>query len=185
MRQLGGALFGLGLGAARLQRALGHLRLQPTGKAQVGQRHRGLAGQHGQQVAVGLAEAAEGAFDVGIHMAQQLALRHQRRHQARALILLRRALGAVAQAWLARGGGVVQPGRHGLQQRCGVLAGGQQRAGDVPRAGAFQHQQHALGAAEFGELVDQEVVQLGFAAQLVQPQAAFDQALEGIGQAAG
>ena len=183
--QLGGALFGLGLGAARLMRAFGHLRFQPAGKAQVGQRHCGLAGQHGQQVAVGIAEAAEGAFDVGIHVAEQLALCHQRRYQARALVFLRRVLGAVAQARLARGGGFVQPRRHRLQQRGGVLAAGQQRAGDVARARAFQHQQHALGAAEFGELVDQEVVQRCLVAQLVKAQAAVHQALEGVGQAAG
>ena len=100
-------------------------------------------------------------------------------------VLLGRALGAVAQARLVRGGGFVQPGRHGLQQRGGVFAGGQQRAGDVPAFGTLQHQQHALGAAEFGDFVDQEVVQRGLAAQLVQAQAAVHQALEGVGQVAG
>ena len=72
-RQLGGALLGIGLRAARFGRALGHLRFQPGRKAQVGQRHRRLAGEHGEQVAVGVVEAAEGAFDVGVEIAEQLA----------------------------------------------------------------------------------------------------------------
>jgi hypothetical protein len=136
-RQLAGALLGLGLGAARLGRAFGHLRFQPAGKTQVGQRHCRLASQHGKQVAVVIAEAAEGPFDVGIQMTEQFALRHQWCHQAGTLVFFGRALGAVAQARLVHGGGFVQPRRHGPQQGSSVFACGQQGAGDVPAFGAL------------------------------------------------
>ena len=56
-------------------RALGHLALQAFLRAQVGQRHRRLRGQGGEQVAVAVVQAAEQAFEVGVEVAQQLLLR--------------------------------------------------------------------------------------------------------------
>jgi hypothetical protein len=46
----------------------------------------------------------------------------------------------------------------------------------------LEHQQHPLGAAQFGDLVDQELVQIGGTAQLVQAHPGVDQALEGRAQ---
>ena len=70
-----------------------------------------------------------------------------------------------------------------LHQRLRILALRDQRAHELQSVGHVEHQQHALGAAELGGLVDQEFVQLGAAAQLVQAQAGVDQALEGFAQA--
>ena len=63
-----------------------------------------------------------------------------------------------------------------------VLAARHQRAGELQPVRRLQHQQHALGAGELGRLVDQEFVQLGGAAQLVQAQAGVDQPLERLAQ---
>ena len=65
----------------------------------------GLARQRGQQVAVDTVEAAQPAFDVGVEIAEQLALHHQRRDQAGALVARRGVLGPMAQAGLCGCGG--------------------------------------------------------------------------------
>jgi hypothetical protein len=130
----------------QLRRALGHGALQVLLRAHVGQRHRGLRGQHRQQVAVAVVEAAEGAFDVAVQVAQQLALRDQRRDEATALVDRLGSLGTMAQAHRARQVRGFEPGRDGLQQRGFALAPWKQRAGELEALGRFQDQQHPLGA---------------------------------------
>ena len=174
-RQFARALLGL-------RGALGDLLLQPFAEVNVGQRHGGLGCEHGQQVAVGLGEAAERTFDVGVEVADQFVLRDQRGDQARALIDRLGALGAVAQARGARAASLFEPRRHGLQKRLFIFATRHERAGESPALWRFEHQQHPFGAAEFGGFVDQELVQLVGAAQLVQAQAGVDQALEGLAE---
>ena len=177
-RELARAPFRLRLGAARLGRALGHLGLEARGEARVGQRHGGLRREQRQQVAVGVVETAERAVDVGIEIAEQLALRDQRRDQARALVdslRRRRARGAGARTRPAR---FLEPRRHGLQQRLSVFAARHARAGELEACGRVQHEQHASGAQELGGFVDQERVQLVGAAQRVHAQADVEQALE-------
>ncbi len=178
-RQLAGTLLGLRLRCSGFCGAHSHLRFQAGREAQVVQRHGGLRGQHRQQVAVGVIEAAERAFDVGVDETEQAVLRHQRRDQARALVHRCGAFGAVAQAHGAGVARLGKPGLDGTQQRLRVFAARHQRAGDAQPVRTFiQHQQHALGATEFGHFVDQEIVQLGGAAQSVQAHAGVDQALE-------
>ncbi len=78
----------------------------------------------------------------------------------------------------------IEPGCDRVQQCLRVFASGHERSGDPQPASTLQHQQHALGAAEFGDFVDQKVVQFGRAAQRVQPQAGVDQPLEGLDEVA-
>ena len=88
------------------------------------------------------------------------------------------------QAEFARAPGVVKPGCDGAEQGRGVLTARQQVAGQPAFTVGLKHQQHALGAEQFGDLVDQELVQLVAAAQFVQAQTGVDQALEGLAQIA-
>ena len=124
----------------------------------------------------------EGAFDVAVQVAQQLALRNQRRNEATALVDRRSALGAVAQLDGARDAGLFEPRRDGAQQRGFALAARNQRAGEPQAFGRFQYQQHPLGARQFGGFVDQKLVQFVGAIDLVQAQPGIDQALEGLAQ---
>ncbi len=174
-RQLAGALL-------ELHRALGHLLLQPGGEAQVGQRDRGLGGEHRQQVAVGVVEAAARAFDVGVHVAQQFLPRDQRGDQARALVRRFLSRGPVAQARLAGVAGLNQPGRDGLEQCLRVLTAREQRPGRAQALRCLQQQQNALGAQELGRLVDQERMKIVLAARFVQPKAGANRPLEALAQ---
>ncbi len=106
-----------GLRGAGVGGALGDLLLEAGSEAQVGQRHAGLAGEKREQIAVGVAEAAERALDVGVEEAEHLVLGQQRRDDARALVHAAAAFGAVTQAGDAAVAGFVEPGRHGSQQR--------------------------------------------------------------------
>ena len=125
------------------------------------ERDRGLAREHRQQVAVGFVEAAEGAVDVGVEIAEQLALRDQRRDDARALRRARRRLPARAQARragaarLRRATASTHPAGRVASSPCGS---------SEPREPAgravVEHQQHALRAGELRGFVDQELVQL-------------------------
>ncbi len=97
-RELGVALFEVGVRRRQFPRAFLDLVLEALRPLRVVQRDRGLAREHPQQVAVGLTEAPESAVDIDVEIAQQLALRDQRRDDARALVELVRALGAMRQA---------------------------------------------------------------------------------------
>ncbi len=88
--------------------------------------------------------------------------------------------GMVAQACGARAARFVEPAvMIVLQQRLRVFAA-RARASRRPRgpSGCVQHEQHALGAGEFGDFVDEEFVQLGGAAQFVQAHPRVDESLE-------
>ena len=130
-------------------------------------------------------EAAERAFDVGVEEAEQLVLRDQRHDEARALRDVFGAIGAIgadAQARGAAAAGLDEPGREGRQQRLFVFAARQQRAGELPSFRRFEHQQHALGAAQFGRFVDEEFVQRLGTAQFVEAQPGIDQPLERLAE---
>ena len=145
-RQFAGALLGLRLRGAGLGRALFDLALQRLGGTQVQQRHCRLRGQQRQQLRVAVVEAAEGAVDVSVEEAEQLALGQQRHNEAAALGGELGTFGAVAQAGGAAAAGFREPGRDGLEQRRVAFAARQQRAGDATLAGRVEHQQHAVGA---------------------------------------
>ncbi len=121
--------------------------------------------------------SGRGAFDVGVEVAQQLALRDQWRDQARALVDRVRPVGSVPQARGAGPACLREPRGDRMEQRPGILALRQQRAGDAQAIRAAQHQQHALGAAEMRCFVDQRLVQGVAVAKRVQAQAGVDQAL--------
>ena len=78
--------------------ALRDLLLESLRPLRVVERHGGLAREHAEEVAIGFAEPSECAVEVGVEVAQDLPLRDQRRDDARALVELGRAVGAVRQA---------------------------------------------------------------------------------------
>ncbi len=96
------------------------------GLLRTGQCTRGLRSERGQHVALWCLEAAEGAVDVGVEEAEHAPLHDQRCHDARALRGAGCTDGAVAQARLARGVGLGEPGCDRVQQRGGIFASGQQ-----------------------------------------------------------
>jgi len=133
--QLAGALLQFG-------GAPGHLALQPGGETQVGERHSGLARQHGQQVAVAVVEAAERAVDVGIDVPQQVALYDQRHDQVAALRDGFGAVRCVAQAYGAVAASLQQPLRHGFEERVLIFALGHQRSGNGEALRSVRRFQH-------------------------------------------
>jgi len=109
-------------------------------------------------------------------------LRDERRDEARALIDHCRAVGAVAQARLACFG---EPGLDGAQQRVRLLARRHERRCNARRPGGGRlDQQHAVGADQFGDLLDQELVQRGAVTQFVQPPPGVDEPAKRLGKPA-
>ncbi len=90
----------------------------------------------------------------------------------------------MAQAHRARAARLVEPRRDRTQQIGGLLASGHLGAGDTAPAVRLEDQQDTLCTAELADLVDQKLVQSGVAAQLVEPSACVDQALEGFARVA-
>ena len=105
-----------------------------------------LRGQHRHQVAVGVAETAERAVDVGVEKSQQPLLRDQRDDERRALVEFVGGF-RLAQNRRASTARFFDHGCNRAQQRRRVFASWQQRTGDAHTRGRLQHQQHALGAA--------------------------------------
>ena len=101
----------------------------------------------------------DGAFDVDVEVAQQFPLRDQRRDQARALVDPFRSVRPVPQARGTGSARLGDPRGECMQQRSGIFAARQQRAGDAQAMRAAQYQQHALGADEMRCFVDQERAQ--------------------------
>ena len=60
------------VGGPQLLGTLRDLLLQPLRPSRVVQRHRRLARQHGEKIAIGVVKTAERAVDVGVEVAQQL-----------------------------------------------------------------------------------------------------------------
>ena len=89
------------------------LALEALGEAHVGERDGGLAREHRQQVAVAVVEAAERAVDVGVDVAEQLALHDQRRDRG---WLRWASRGAPSGVWRRLDGAIAacleQPRRH-------------------------------------------------------------------------
>ena len=162
-REFGGALFGLGA-------SLGQLVLQRFAGAQMGQRRGSLAGKRRQQRTVDGTEAAHVALDVGVQVTHQLLLCDQRRDEAGALVRRRNAIWPVAQACSTRLTRLRKPRRDRGEQLIGRLTGRQPRGGRSQAVAALQYQQHALGAAQCGGFVDQNLVQVAGAARFVQTQ---------------
>ena len=181
-RELVRALLDDCLRRLQLLGALRDLLFEPLRPLRVVERDGGLAREHAEEIAIGFAEPSERAVDVGIEVAQDLPLRDQRRDDPRALLELGRAVGVVRQAHRARAAHLRQRGRDVSQQRLRILAAWDERARELRAIGRLQHQQHALGAGKLGRFVDQEFVQLGRAAQLVQAQPGVDEPLEGLAQ---
>ena len=111
------------------------------------ERDGGLRGQHRHQVAVGVAETAERAVDVGVDKSEQPLLRDQRDDERRALVKFFGGFRLVAQNRGASTACFFDHGRNRAQQHRCVFASWQQRTGDAHTRGRLQHQQHALGAA--------------------------------------
>ncbi len=153
--------------------------LRPLGVVEC---HGGLAREHAQEVAVRFTEPSEGAVEVGVEVAQQLPLRDQRRDDARPLLQFARALGAIRETDRTRPAHVHERRRDVPQQRLRILAARHERARQLQAVRRVQHQQHALGAAQFRRFVDQEIVQFVGAAQLVQAQSRVHQPLERLAQ---
>ena len=131
-------------------------------------------------------KAAKGAVDVDVDVTQQVALHDQRDDQPAALVERRRAFRRVAQLHGAASPHLGEPRGYAFQQRALVLAGGHERARDRKRVALvlrLREQQHALGARELGDLVDQELGELRFALDLVEAQSGVDEALERRAQA--
>jgi hypothetical protein len=84
----------------------------------------------------------------------------------------------VAQRGRACPAGVVEPGSDRFRERLRVFALGQERRGDADARRRFAHEQHTLGARELGDFVDQELLDLVHASQLVEPHPGVDEALE-------
>ena len=178
-RELVGALRELRVGHAQLVGALRDRLLEVLRALRVVERDRGLAREHGHEVAIGIAEAPERAVEIGVQVADDLAARHQRRDDARALVERIGVLRLVQQRRRTRAPHAVDERRHRVEQRGVVLALRRQDAGERPRPVLLEHEQHALGAGELGDLLDQELVQRGDVAQLVHPRAGVHQPLEG------
>ena len=142
------------------------------------QRHGSLGGKHSNELAVARVKAAHAAFHVGIEITENATLRLQRRHEARALLDIGDALRAVPQANSAGAARFSEPGRDGLQQPAWIFPRGDPGSGDGSAHVRFQHEQHAQGAQELGDLFDQESVHLGAAAQLDQSQAGIEDTLD-------
>ena len=172
--------------ARRLGGALGHLRFQAGREAQVVQRHGGLAGQHGQQVAVGVVEAAERALDVGVDEAQQPVLRHQRRHQAGALVHGGGAFGAVAQAHGARvSRASSSQGVMARSSACASSPRGSSEPAMLQPAGVSSTSSTRSAPLSSVTSSIRKSCSSAAAAQRVQAHAGVDQALERLAQAAG
>ena len=86
------------------------LALESLCPLRVVERDGGLRGQHRHQIAVGVAEAAEHAVDVGVEEAQQPLLRDQRDDERRALVERVGAFGQVAKGRNAGAARVFEPG---------------------------------------------------------------------------
>jgi hypothetical protein len=69
------------------------------------------------------------------------------------------------------------------KERCRLFVADRERHGDLGPVRAFEYEKHSLGADELGRFLDQEFMQLGCRAKLVQPQARVDQPLERLAQA--
>ncbi|MFO1269246.1 MAG: hypothetical protein U1F67_22325 [Rubrivivax sp.] len=182
-RQLGRALFGL------LLQAQGRSSMAAFGRfaAQALQSRRGQRRQRGQEIALGLGEAAEGTFDVGVEHAEQSPAGDQLCNEAAALVAHRCVFGAMAQLRAAAGGGLarlVEPRRDALDQVVAVFAARQATAGGPQRAFALEEQQHAPGAQQLGRRVDDELVQLGLGADRPHAQASLGQPAQRVVPAA-
>ena len=97
-RELVRALLDDRLRRLQLLGALRDLLLEPLRPLRVVERDGRLAREHAEEIAVGFAEPAERAVDVGVEVAQDLPLRDQRRDDPRALVELGNAFRAVREA---------------------------------------------------------------------------------------
>ena len=133
---------------------------------------------------VAIVKAAEYAFEVGIHKAQQLALGDEWHDQAAALVKRVCAFGAKAQGGCAGALRLVQPRGNGAEQISIALALRHLGASDFQpackawRVFTVQHQQHTLGTRELGHFIDQKLAQLGLCFEFVQAHAGVHQAQE-------
>ena len=134
-RELRGALQELGVGCGKRRRALLDLALQPLRPLRVVERDRRLVGEHSHHVAVGVVEAAVDAVHVDVEVAQQRALRDERRDDPRALLQRGRLLWRVDELRTPR-----QPSlfEQRLDLDAGTAARSRRAASATPRARAVR-----------------------------------------------